>query len=118
MLIALKAVIIGLHTVLPNFPPLAVRKAKFPVLLGLIDTRRKALALLLLRKLKEELDDVGRVEVKMFFQIPDRAIAFVPEHLVVTWRVREPFAAGNFAMYADDHHFFAIGSVKEPICRR
>jgi hypothetical protein len=69
VLLALKALIIGPHIVLPEFPPHAVRKAKCPVLFGLIDTRRKALALLLLRKLEEELDAAGSIEVKLFLQI-------------------------------------------------
>ena len=84
------------HVVLPEFPLFNVRDAEFPVLFRLVDACEKALSLLLLGEVEEELDDAGSVDVEVFLQIHDRTIAVVPELLVVMWRVREPFAAGEF----------------------
>ena len=51
--------------------------------------------------------------VQMSLQIHDGAIAVVPERLLVERRVREPFAAQNFRMHADDQHLLVIGSVED-----
>ena len=73
----------------------------------------EALSLLLLREVEEELDDAGSVAVEVSLQIRDRAIPVVPDRLVVVRRVREPFAAENLGMHADDQHLLVVGSVED-----
>ena len=58
--------------------------------------RPKTLALLLLRELQEELDGAGFVDVKVFLQVRDSAIAVLPDHLAVKWRIRNSFAPEHF----------------------
>ena len=77
-----------------------------------VNPRQKALALLLLREMEEELDDAGAVDVQVSLEVHDRAIPVMPEFLVVMGCVQEPFAAKNVAMHSDDQYFLVIGSVK------
>ena len=78
---------------LPKFPLRDIRKTEFPVLVRLVDARQKALSLLLLREVEEELDDAGSVDVEVPLQIHDRTIPVVPDFLVVMRRVRDRFAS-------------------------
>ena len=103
----------GFHVLLPEFPLGDVRQAEFPVLVRLVDARQKTLSLFLFRQMEEELDDAGSVAVEVSLHIDDRTIAVVPDSLVAMQRVREPFAAKNLGMNADDQDFLVIGSVED-----
>ena len=74
---------------------------------------QETLPLLLLREVQEELDDAGSVAVEMALQIRDRPIPLVPDRLVVVRRVREPFAAEDLGMHADDQHLLVVGPVED-----
>src|SRR5450759_5057482 len=108
-----EAFLIRLHVLFPEFPLLNIRKAKFPILFRLIDALKETLSLLLLRKVEEELDDAGSVAVEVSLQIHDGMIPVVPDRLVGVRCVRDPFAAENFGMHADDQHLLVVGSVED-----
>ena len=78
-----EAFLIRLHVLLPEFPLLDVRKAKFPVLFRLIDALKETLSLLLLREVEVELDDAGSVGVEVSLQMHDGTIPIVPDRLLV-----------------------------------
>ena len=61
----------GLHIILPEFPLFYIRHAEFPILLRLVDACEESLSLLVLREVKEELDDAGSVVVEVSLQIHD-----------------------------------------------
>ena len=61
-----EALLVRRHVVFPVFSLLDVRVAELPVLLGIIDALQEALSLLLLRKVKKELDDAGPVAMRCF----------------------------------------------------
>ena len=108
-----EALLVRRHVLIPEFSFLNVRQAELPVFCRLIDTCQKALALLLLREMEEELDDARTADVEMFLQIRDLTIPVLPDRLVVTRRIREPLAAENLVMHTDDQHFLVIGTVKD-----
>ena len=82
-----QAILICLHIVLPEFPFRDIRKAEFPVLFRLVDTRDKTFALLFLREMKEEFDDARAVGMEMFLQIDDGTIPVVPDLFLVAYRI-------------------------------
>ena len=84
---------------LPEFPLLNVVETEFPVFFRCFDARKKTLALLLFRKVEEELDDTGPVDEEVLLQISDRTIAIVPQGFVVMRRIWETFAAEKIAMH-------------------
>src|ERR1035437_5383387 len=108
-----EAFLIRLHVLLPEFPLLNIRKAEFPVLFRHIDALKKTLSLFLLREVEEILDDAGSVAVELSLHIHDRTIPAVPNFLVGVRRVRDPFAAKNLGMHADDKHLLVVGSVED-----
>ena len=85
-----EALLVRFHVVVPELSLLDVCRTELPVLVWLVDARQKALALFILREMEEEFDDAGSVGMKMSLQIRDRAIAVVPEFLVVVRRVGDP----------------------------
>ena len=96
----------------PEFALLNVGKAELPVLFLLIDAFEKALSLLLLREVQEELDDAGSIAVEVSFQIDNGfRTVFALYCLLVTRHLRESLTLENFGMYADDQHLLVIGSV-------
>src|ERR1039458_5861534 len=108
-----EAFLISLHILLPEFPLLDIRKAEFPVLCRLVNARQKALSLLLLREVEEELDYADSVAVEVLLQIHNRTIPVVPDLLVVMRRVRNRFAAENLGMHTDDQYLLVIGDRKD-----
>ena len=70
VLVALRHFLIHPHVVLPEFSLLDVRHAEFPVLFRFVDAVEEPLALLLLGKMQEELDDPGAVAVQMLLPDP------------------------------------------------
>lgn len=70
-----------------------VREAEFPILVGVINTRQKALSLFLLRQVKKNLDDSCAVTIEMVFQIHNGAISPLPDRVRVHQRVRQPLGA-------------------------
>jgi hypothetical protein len=91
---------------------LDVRLAEFPVLFRIIDAREKALALLLLGQMQEELENASAVVVEVPLQPADRSIALVPEGFVVLG-ARYAFRAQNFRMHAHDQHLLVIRAVED-----
>ena len=79
-----------------------------------MDALKETLSLFLLREVEEELDDAGSVAVEVSLQIHDGTIPVVPNHLIGVRRVRDPFAAENLGMHADDKHLLVVGSVEDP----
>lgn len=61
--------LIRLPIVAPEAAFRDIRRAKFPVFLRLVNAREKALALLILRKMEEEFDDMRSVRMKVLLQI-------------------------------------------------
>src|SRR5271170_1907520 len=49
----------------------------------------------------------------MPLKICDRAIALMPERLVVGWGVHERFCAQQLGVHADDEHLLVVGSVED-----
>jgi hypothetical protein len=77
---------------LPEFAFFDIGRAKLPVLVRLVDAGKEALALFILRKMEEELDDTSPVGVEMSFEIRDRTMTVVPKGLIVLRRVGESSA--------------------------
>src|ERR1035437_7282215 len=105
--------LIRLHVLLPEFSLLNIRKAEFTVLFRHIDALKKTLSLFLLREVEEKLDDAGSVTVEVSLHIHDGTIPVVPNRFVGVRRVRDPFAAKNFGMHADDQYLLIVGSVED-----
>ena len=78
-----EAFLIGLHVLLPEFSLGNVPGAEFPVLFRFVDARQEALSLFLLGEVEEELDNAGSVLMKVPLQIRNRAVAVVPDLLLV-----------------------------------
>src|ERR1019366_8052761 len=108
-----EALLIRRHVMIPKLPLRDIRSAEFPVLFRRIDAFEKALSLLLLREVQEELDDAGAVRVELSLQVHDRTIPVVPNRLLGEQAVREPLAAEYLRMDAGDQHLFVIGSIED-----
>ena len=93
---------VGFGVGVPEFALLQIRVAEFPVLLAVVDTIEKALALLLLREVEKDFYDAGSIGVEVPFEVVDRTIAFAPGLLVVTRRVRNGLPVENFRVHAND----------------
>jgi hypothetical protein len=74
-----QASFVGFHVVFPVFALFDIGGAELPILLRLVDAGEKALALLVLGQVEEELDDARPIGMEMSFQIGDRTVAIVPE---------------------------------------
>src|SRR5471032_2918225 len=62
--------------------------------------------------MKEEFDHPRSVSVEVFFQILDRAIALMPERLVIVRWVHKGFAAKQFWMHADNQYLLIVRSIE------
>src|SRR5271157_5891777 len=94
--------LISLHVMLPVVPLVNVREAELPVFVSLINALEESLALLVLRQVKEELDDPGTVAVEMLLQVHNGTIPLLPNRLFVQQLIREPLAVKNLRMHAND----------------
>jgi hypothetical protein len=88
-----------------------LREAEVPVLVRLINVLEKPLPLFVLRKVEEELEDLGSVTVEMFLQVLEETIPFLPDGLLI--QVRKPLAAENLRMHANDEHLLIIGTIED-----
>jgi len=88
-----EALLVRGHVAIPKLPLRDICSAEFPVTFRLIDAFEKALSLLLLREVEEELDDAGTVRVEVSLQVHDRTIPVVPNRPLGEQAVREPFTA-------------------------
>src|SRR5438093_1085091 len=100
---------------IPVSPPgfFDVVEAEFPVLVRLVDTREEALALLLLRKMEEELEDARSVAMQVVFQPGDRAKPLLPDRVRVEEIVGQLFGAQDLRMHAHDQHLLVIRTVED-----
>src|SRR4029077_8074522 len=73
---------IGLSVARPELSVGHVRRVEFPVLLRIVDARDKALALLVLRQMQEDLDDPGAVAMEVLLHSGYRVIAILPQAIV------------------------------------
>ncbi len=60
-----KAILVGVHVVLPEFPLVDVGGAELPVLVWFIDAREKSLSLLFVRQMQKDLDDLRPITMKV-----------------------------------------------------
>ena len=95
-----QALLVSFHVTLPVFPLVNVRKAKFPVLVRLVDSIEEAFSLLVFREVEEDFDDPGAVTVEMFLQMHDGTITLLPNALLVAQRFRKLLVAENLRMHA------------------
>src|SRR6266446_3612195 len=98
---------------LPEFSFLDVGEADLPVLAGLVDARQEPPALLFLRKMQEELDDVRAVAVQMTLQAEDRPVALLPDVVFVRQVARNALTLEDLRMHAHDQHLFVIGAIED-----
>src|SRR6267142_353228 len=107
-----QAGLVSLHVVLPVAALLDVGQAEFPVLPGIVDARQEALALLLLRYVKEELEHARAVAVQVALEVRDRLVALFPR-LFFAAPVGNAFAAQDLRAHADDQDFLVIRAVED-----
>ncbi len=98
---------------LPEFSFLDVVDAEFPILVGLVDPVEEPPSLFLLREMQKKFDDPGPVAMEVPFEIDDRAIAIVPDRLIVRLRVGQTLAAKNFRVDASDQDFLVLGTIED-----
>src|SRR3984885_11524948 len=109
-----QALLISAYVVLPVFPLMNVRETELPILIRLIDARKKSLSLFLLRKMKKEFDDPGTVAVEMFLLVHDGAIPFLPNGFLITELFGESLVAEYPRVHPNHQHFLIIGTVENP----
>ena len=76
-----EAFLVGLGVVPPEFALLDIRVAELPIFGGIVDAIEKALSLFFLRKVEENFDDAGSVDVEMPLEIVDRTVTLAPDLL-------------------------------------
>jgi hypothetical protein len=108
-----QASLIGLLVMLPIFPLVNVREAKFPILVRLINALEESLSLLCLRQVKEELDDPGAVAVEMLLHVHDGTISLLPDGFLVAQLFRKPLAEKDFGMHSNNEHLLVIGAIED-----
>src|SRR5439155_20716013 len=107
-----QASLVGLHVVLPVAALLDIGHAEFPVLLGIVDAREKALALLLLRDVKKELEHARAVAVQVALEVRDRLVALLPR-VVFAAPAWDAFAAQDLRVHAHDQDFLVVRAVED-----
>src|SRR5207249_2538104 len=107
-----QAGLVSLHIVLPVAALFDVGHAEFPVLLGIVDARQKALALLLLRDVKKELEHARAVAVQVALQVRDRLVALLPR-VVFAAPVGNAFAAQDLRVHAHDQDLLVVRAVED-----
>src|SRR5665648_335694 len=88
-------------------------KAELPVLLGRVDAITKAVRLLALRQMQEDLDSPGAVAMEMLLEVTDRAEPFIPEGLPVDQLTWEALVVKDLRVNADDEHVLVVGAVED-----
>src|ERR1019366_4034720 len=109
----MKAILVGLHIVLPVFPLVNVGGAEFPVLIWLIDALKESPSLLIVGKVEEYLDNARSVAMKMLFEVHYGAIPLLPNILLVAQLFGQPLGAKNLRMHANNQHFLVIRTVED-----
>src|SRR5207247_11341952 len=107
-----QASLVGLHIVLPVAALFDVGHAEFPVLLGIVDAREKALALLLLRDVKKELEHARAVAVQVALEVSDRLVEILPR-VVFTEPVGKAFAAQALRVHATVQTLLVVRAVTD-----
>ncbi len=97
-----KAILIGLHVLLPVFPLVDVGGAELPILVWLIDALKESLALFVVREMEKYLHNPRAVTMKVLLQVPDGAIPLFPNVLLVAQLLGKPLAAENLWMHSND----------------
>ena len=92
---------------------LDVVRVELPVLLRVVDPPEEASALLLLRKVEEQLHDGEAVLDEETFPVVDLAIAAL-EHAVGARGRRELLVLEDLRMNPDDEHFLVMRAVEDP----
>src|SRR5665213_614316 len=99
-----QAILIGFPVLVPVFSFVNVRETELPILVRLVDAREEPLALLFPRKVKEYLDGSRSIAIEVALQVHDRAIALLPDVLLVTQLFRKSLVAQNLWMYPNDQY--------------
>src|SRR5438552_9027688 len=107
-----QAGLVSLHVVLPAAALVDVGHAEFPVLLGIVDAREKALALLLLRDVKKELEHARAVAVQVALEVSDRFVALLPR-VAFAASVGNAFAAQDLRVHAHDQDLLVVRAVED-----
>jgi hypothetical protein len=87
----MKAFLVGAHVAFPVFPLVNVGGAELPILFRLIDTLKESLSLLFIRRVQEYLDGLRAVAMKVLLQIRDGAIPLLPNVLLVSQFLGQPW---------------------------
>src|SRR5450759_4878779 len=103
----------SLHVLLPVGPLVNVRKAELPVLLGRVDAITKAVRLLALRQMQEDLDHPSAVAMEMLLEVTDRAEPVIPEGLPVDQLTWEALVVKDLRVDADDEHVLVVGTIED-----
>ena len=101
-----------MHVGVPELALGDVGRAELPVLVGLVDPRQQALALLFLGQVQKHLDDARAIGMQMSFQVHDGPESAVPHRLVGS-RIGQRFAAQDAAVHPHDQHLFVVRPVED-----
>lgn len=94
-------------------PFVNVRLTEFPVLVRLVNAHKEALSLLVLRQMEKDLDDTRAIAVEVLFQVNDGAVPVIPDCSLVKQLIREPLAAQNLRVRANDQHFLVVRAIED-----
>ena len=89
-----------------------VVRGKFPIMVGQIDTPKKADALPLLRQVQEQLDDAEPVLRQLPLPAVDRFVPAFPDMMLARLG-RELFAEQVLRVHPDDQHLLVVRPVKD-----
>ena len=108
-----QAILIGFPVLVPVFPFVNVRETELSILVRLVDAREEPLALLFPRKVKEYLEGSRSIAIEVALQVHHRAIALLPDVLLVTQLLRKSLVAQKLWMYPNNQHFLVIRTIED-----
>ena len=104
--------LVGGQVVVPVLALLDVARVELPVLLRRVDARQLAAALLVLRDVQVDLDNVGAVVHQVLLEVVDFLEPLLPEPLAQCSR-REALAVEELRMDAHHQHFLVVRAVED-----
>src|SRR5208282_1177011 len=109
----IQASLVRLHVLLPKLPLVNICQAEFPVPVRLVNALEKSPALLLLRKMKKNLDGPCPIAIEMALQVDDGAIPLLPDVLLVEQFRRKTLVAQELGMHTGHQHFLVIRTIED-----
>src|SRR5262245_46788881 len=106
-------VLIGSHVLVPVLTLLDVARRELPLLLGVVDARKKALLLFLLRHVEEQLANRDAVLRQIVLEVPDVSMP-VPEDPAADQGRRQLLPEQDLLVHTYDQNFFVVRAVEDP----